>query len=254
MNILIVGNKEKINNWNELNNKNDVGRIYSPNRFYSLINEFIDINLKKYGKIILFFINYLLRSNNFKHETSITSKKSIFIWLLDIFCWICCAGFFVCLLTGIATPIINSIKKANFKEVFSNKSIAVWLIVVSVLTFSVALSYIYLMTKIVSKNKKLNLKEFVCKKIDYLNSISFLIDFSRRFSKNTDSEELIVLTMNDEINNDEKWLSLQVNNKMLHLFSNFNISLKIENISETEFNNLKKIINFDFQNLDIVLL
>lgn len=256
MEILIVGknNKDKFSNkeWKKINKEKQIGDYYSPDRYFTILNEFIDVNLKKYARFLFFAISYIMRSNNFKHETSIANGKSIWVWIVDIFCWICCIAFVVCLFTGIATPIIQAVKKGDFVEAFK-APLAIGLTITAVFTFSVAVGYIYMMTKIVAKNKTLNLQDYVFKKISYILKMSFLFDIRNKFFKAL-KEDTVVVESTEALTDANRWITLQINNLMYRLFLNFDIVLRFSNVEEKTVTQLQKIIDHDFKNLDIVIL
>lgn len=250
MSILIVGKAIKNKNWKEINDKNQIGQYYSSDRYFTLLNEFIDTNLKKHAKFVFFIITYLMRSNNFRHETSIANGKSIWVWLVDIFCWICTLAFLVCLFTGIAAPIVQAIKDKNIIEAF-NSPIAIGLVITALFTFIVAILYIYMMTKVVAKNKKLNLQDYVFKKIDYIEKTYFLIKVKEKIFKLAEQEPVIVEKA-DDLNNINRWTTLQVNNLLFKFFDNFNIILRFETLDQPSIDELKKIIDHDFKNITII--
>lgn len=256
MDILIAGkNKKKTaEEWKEINKNNVIGQYYSADRYFTLLNEFIDTNLKKYAKLVFFVISYLMRSTNFKHETSIANGKTLSVWLVDIFCWICCAVFLGCTFAGVATPIINAIKKVDVGEIINstlNSGLGIGLLVTAIFTFTVAALYIYMMTKVVAKNKALNLQDYVFKKINYILKMSFMFDFRNKFFKVKESET-VILEKVDELNNVNRWITLQITNLMFKLFANFDIILRFENIDDDVFEQMKKIIIHDFKNLEII--
>ena len=56
---------------------NYIGNIYSSDRFYTLINEYIDKNLTRKSRILSFVIKYLYKSSNYKHDTSLSNGRNI---------------------------------------------------------------------------------------------------------------------------------------------------------------------------------
>ena len=252
MEILIVGKKNSNCDWEEINKNNSIGQYYSQDRYFTILNEFIDSNLKKHAKLVFFLISYMMRSTNYKHETSISNGKSIWVWILDIFCWICTIGFLICFATGIATPIVNAFKSGNILEAFDSTT-AIGLLVTSLLTFIVTAFYLYMMIKVVAKNKKLNLSDYVFKKIDYLLKFSPLVNINSKIFS-VKKENFLVVEKVEELTNINRWITLQITNLMYKMFSNFNMVLKISGIEKEAINELSKIIEHDFKNIEIVIL
>ncbi len=259
MNILIAGKKIKNSHWQEIDENHKIGQYYSPDRYYTILNEFIDINLKRETKLVFFIISYLMRSNNYKHESSIANGKSVWVWMVDIFCWICCGIFVLCLFSGFAKPIIDAIKNIDIssfiqelEKSFKNPE-TIGFIIGAILSSVVSISYIYMVKKVISKNKKLNLQDFVTKKINYVIKISFVFHIKEKFFK-TQEDEIVIIEKVDDLNNVNRWLTLQTNNLMYKLFNNFNVALKFENVDENTYEQIKKIIDVDFKNLDVVIL
>ena len=80
----------------EANNKYSIGKFYSGDRFYTLLNEYIDLNLKKQNIFVAWVINVLFKSSNFKHDPAIANGYPLSVKLFDWFC-IACLIAFICL-------------------------------------------------------------------------------------------------------------------------------------------------------------
>lgn len=242
----------KSNNSNSVNTNNTTS-YYTDERYYYLVNNFIDKQLKQNSKLTFFVISYMFRSGNYKHYTSSINSKSIWIWIADIFCWLCMIGFFVCLITGIATPIVTAIKTIDINKIITTP-LAIGLLVITILCFLVSSFYIYIMTKVVSKNKTLTIQDFVTKKINYLLKVSFVSDIKSTLKINEKHQEQIVLDNIDKLDDKTKWNLLWVQNVLYSIFKNYNIILKINNLSQQEFDELSLIIKNDFSNITIETL
>lgn len=251
MDILIVSKKMNKANVIEESAKN-IGQYYSTDRYYTLLNNFIDKNLKNDAKLVYFFINFFMRSSNFKHDTSISNGKSIWVWLVDIFCWICLAIFIGCFLSGIAKPIVDAVKNGNFLDAFKS-STAIGLLITAFFTFVISSIYLYMLKKVIAVNKKLNLIDYVNKKIDYVLKLSPLIKTNTAFFK-TKEEGIILIEKLEGQTDINKWLTLQINNLMYRLFTKFNMVLKFSNIEEKDVQNIERIIENDFKNSEVVRL
>ncbi|EGZ31456.1 hypothetical protein [Malacoplasma iowae] len=237
----------------EFVNKKNITNFYTDERYYYLVNNFIDKQLKQNSKLTFFVISYMFRSNNYKHYTSSINSKSIWIWIVDIFCWLCMIGFFICLITGIATPIVTAIKTVDINKIITTP-LAIGLLVITIICFLVSSFYIYIMTKIVSKNKTLSIQDFVIKKINYLLKFSFVSDIKSTLKINEKQQEAIILDNIDKLDAKTKWNLLWIQNTLYSIFKNYNIYLKFSNISESEFEELSLIIKNDFNNLTIEIL
>lgn len=255
MDILITGKKIENADWNEINDNQSIGDYYSQDRYFTLLNEFIDSNLKKYARFLFFIISYMMRSSNFKHETSISNGKSWAVWLLDIFCWLSIIAFFICLSTGIAAPIVKAFNDKNLSSVWDafKEPSSITLLSIALITFVVSSIYLYMLKFVISKNKKLNLTDYVFKKIDYVLKFSIFMDVRNKFFQ-VKGDKLAVVEKVDDLNNINRWITLQVNNLMFRLFNNFNVVLKFEGLDDNTIAQLTKIIECDFKNLQIINL
>lgn len=256
MNFLVIGKKQKNLEWERLSKENNIGQFYSTDRYFTLLNEFIDKNLKRHAGFVCFIISYLMRSANFKHETSISNGKSIWVWLVDIFCWICCVAFFVCLFSGIATPIVKAIKAGDFQTAIGDalkEPDTIGLFVTALIAFSVAAAYLYMVKYVISTNKKLSLQDYVFKKIDYILKISLFLSLKKLLVK-AKEEDIVIIEKSDILNDTQRWTTIQVTNLMYRLFENFNMVLKFENIDKKAKNEMQKIFDYHFKNIEIVEL
>lgn len=169
--------------------------------------------------------------------------------LLIVYDWF----FFVCLITGIATPIVTALKTIDINKIITTP-LAIGLLVITILCFLVSSFYIYIMTKVVSKNKTLTIQDFVTKKINYLLKVSFVSDIKSTLKINEKHQEQIVLDNIDKLDAKTKWNLLWIQNTLYSIFKNYNIILKINNLSQQEFDELSFIIKNDFSNITIETL
>lgn len=261
--------------WNEINvKKQTIGVLYSQDRYYTWLNTMIDYRLKNEHKFLFIIISFLMRSTNFKHNTSFIFKRPFWVLLIDILCWIAMISFFIFLATGFAAPIIRAISETiKFVTKPDNKDIvAVWTqafsssktivsLVFSLITLIIGIVYLYVMTKIIPKNKGLNIKDYVNKKIDYIIRFSSWIKTEEKINKNitnkikkqiigdnvNDYSNLIIIDNLNILLDADKWLSIQVLNTLYLLFFRFKVTLILRGIDEDTFRTIKKIIFSDFK-------
>lgn len=267
-NFFIVSKKNQ--NLNFLSSNMD-SSFFGLERFYSLINEYSDTMLKKHSRLLYIIVCYFFRSSNFRHTNDSQKRKSLIIWFLDIFCWLCIVGFIACLIAGIANPIVSavtSITSGKFEDAsiawqkaFSSGT-AIGLLVTAIFCFVVSMVYRYLWKKVIQVNKNLSIENYVIKKISLLNNLNYLIKSVDIVNKSTQQvinysakkfeDTFIFLKHTEILSNDELWKVLQIINVMHNLFLNFNLVLVLENFSDNSFEELKNIIDFDFSNITII--
>lgn len=269
---VVKGNNQNIK-IKDINQNIEIGPFFSNDRFYTLVNEFSDSNLKSSSKLLYFITCYFFRSSNYKHNTEGKKSKRKIIWLVDIFCWLCIIGFVVCLIAGIATPIIvaiTSIASGKFvdiakawQEAFSSAP-TIGVLITAIFCFIITVIYIYLQKKVVQVNKNLSLENYIIKKISLLNSMDYLIKSASIVNKSTNTvkntmrihskkndEPLIILNNLEILKSDQIWTILQMFNVMHKLFDNFNLALIFNDIDDDIFKGLEKIIATDFKNISI---
>lgn len=248
----------------------NIGVYYSDDRFYSIVNDYMDYGLRKNSIFVYLITTFLFRSTNYKHATGIVHGKPLWVWFIDIFCWLCLIAFIVCLLTGVGQPIaaaINGIAKGTFpdlsiafKSTFGDPA-AIVLLVISFLTFAIAVFYIYIMKKVVAVNKKLSLKDFVVQKASFIFQYEAWLKISKNVNKRIKKIAIkykkklagcfYLINELENLTNDNRWLVLQINNLMFRLFCDYPIILKFNNISEKDFNEIKQICDVDFKFLSL---
>lgn len=269
MDILITGNNT-FKSTNEIYTESKkIGNYYSEDRFYTLINSQIDEGLRKYSIFLYILVIFLFRSTNFKHATDTLNKKPRWVLFVDIFCWLCLIVFIVSLVTGVATPIVVGISAAikgdtsGFVDAFKNALLnptTIILFVISVITFIIAIIFLYVLKKVVAVNKKLSLKDFVITKLSMVKRFSGMLDVNKKMKKmskksNKFKPDKFYLIKNVEVlNNDNRWLILQISNIMYELFPDLGIILELNNINESDLKMLKTICDSDFRYIKITIL
>lgn len=248
----------------------NIGIFYSEDRFYSIVNDYMDYGLRKNSIFVYLLTTFLFRSTNYKHATGIVHGKPLWVWFIDIFCWLCLIAFIVCLLTGVGQPIaaaINGIAKGTFPNLSDafrtsfGDPVAIVLLVISFLTFAIAVFYIYIMKKVVAVNKKLSLKDFVVQKASFISQYEAWLKISKNVNKRIKKIAIkykkkltggfYLISDLEKLSNDNRWLVLQIDNLMFRLFCDYPIILKFNGIGEEDFNELKKICDVDFKHLSL---
>lgn len=248
----------------------NIGVYYSDDRFYSIVNDYMDYGLRKNSIFVYLITTFLFRSTNYKHATGIVNGKPLWVWFIDIFCWLCLVAFIVCLLTGVGQPIataISGIAKGTFpnlsvafKSSFGDP-VAIVLLVISFLTFAIAVFYIYIMKKVVAVNKKLLLKDFVVQKASFISQYEPWLKISKNVNKRIKKIAIkykkklsgcfYLISELEKLTNDNRWLVLQINNLMFKLFHDYPIILKFSTISDEDFKELQKICDVDFKHISL---
>lgn len=87
-------------------NNND---IQSVDRLYSIIDQILSVNIKIKNSLLNFFFNYWFFNNDFQKERSLSNKKiNKSRLLINLIFLISLIGLIICLIFGIAIPIIQS--------------------------------------------------------------------------------------------------------------------------------------------------
>lgn len=271
MSQVIVSNKNIRKNFRKC--KVNCGDFISKDRFYTIINQFIDDNLYKYSKLICFCVVYLFRSSNYQHMNLRIKKIVIFIRLIDFVCWICTAVAVILTFIGPAASIINEIKRLNFHNLFNFSSDVTLIFVVEIVCLLVAFSYVFILRRKILLNRKMSLPDYVNAKIGLIVNFDFCFKIRNKLHKTIkkkmvdkqtktllknvlfcDSNHLYIVTGLESINLlSEVWLIMQLINVMYYLFSDFNFALIFNDISETQWKIMKKFTKHDFPQIRIEL-
>lgn len=107
--LLISNNTYKDINTIGLNFTHDSGDAYSIERVYGIINDSIDCQLRAKSRFLGSFVYYWFQTNDYKKnkELSKIKFKNRTIWY-NLFFWLSILALIVCIIWGIAIPIINS--------------------------------------------------------------------------------------------------------------------------------------------------
>lgn len=266
------------NNLDNLNKENCIkSNLFSSDRYFTWLNSQLDYRLRYGNKFCYIIISFLMRSNHFRHNTSSIIKKPIWILLIDIICWISMIAFIVCLITGVASPIIdavnatlnigkdgstiNSVKEA-WQNAFNTGGTIVAL-VFTVITLIIGIFYLWIITKVIPKNKGLGIKDYVMKKIDYMIKFRFFIKTEQQMNKQLDKaiEKLklkniiinnIIFDKAEILGDADRWSILQINDVVFKYFMKFNIIIKLQNLDQKYVDEIKKVVEIDFKNIKLV--
>lgn len=235
----------------EVNNKYSIGKFYSGDRFYTLLNEYIDINLKKQNIFVSWVINVLFKSNNFKHDPALANGYPLSVKLFDWFC-IGCLIAFVCLvattpLMGLIFQLIQGKKLDLALEAILGSSIS------TILTGIPSAIWLWMYFTIRKKNQPLTLQAFVEKKLSYCLRLRFLIKNIEIKVPTKEAQEIIILE-NFEAQGTQapRWLNIQMINLITSMFPNFNYVFKFDDLPDEDYKDLVPVMNYDFRNLDLI--
>lgn len=238
-------------------NKISIGRFYSGDRFYTLLNEYLDKNLSKKNKFMAWIIKILFKSSNFKHDPGIANGQPLSVKLFDWFCIICLIIFIIlCLgiigtLIPIASGLINGkldTQSEEFKK-FVNALIGVG--VPAIVTGIPAIFWLVIYFCIRKKNKPLTLQAYVEKKISWCLKLRFLIKNIKLQKQET---KAIYLLENFEAQGAQapRWLNIQLINLICSIFPDFDYVFRFENLTDEELAELQPIMDYDFRKIELI--
>lgn len=236
----------------EANNKYSIGKFYSGDRFYTLLNEYIDLNLKKQNIFVAWVINVLFKSSNFKHDPAIANGYPLSVKLFDWFC-IACLIAFICLVA--TTPLMGVIfQLVQGKGLDLALGAILGSSIPTILTGIPAIFWLWIYFAIRKKNQPLTLQAFVEKKISYCLKLRFLIKNIEIKVPSKETQEIIILE-NFEAQGTQvpRYLNIQMINLICSIFPHFNYIFKFDELSDDEYKDLSSIVNHDFRNLDLIL-
>lgn len=107
--LLISNSTYKDINTIGLNYTHDSGDAYSLERIYGIINDSIDCQLRAKSRFLGSFVYYWFQTNDYRKnkELSKIKYKNRNLWY-NLFFWLAILALIVCVIWGIAIPIINS--------------------------------------------------------------------------------------------------------------------------------------------------
>ncbi len=228
--------------------KLSIGKFYSGDRFYTLLNEYIDINLRNQNIFVSWVIQILFKSSNFKHDPSIANGYPLSVKLFDWICIACLIVFIILTFSSLGTLIAMMQGKID--------QLLAWVSTLgsgAIITGIPAIFWLWIYFTIRKKNKPLTLQAFVEKKISYCLKLRFLIkNIEIKTSKHPTD---IILLENFEAQGAQvpRWLNIQMINLICSIFPHFNYVFKFDELSEEEYNDLMPIIQHDFRNIEIIL-
>lgn len=235
----------------EANNKYSIGKFYSGDRFYTLLNEYIDLNLKKQNIFVAWVINVLFKSSNFKHDPAIANGYPLSVKIFDWFC-IGCLIAFICLIA--TTPLMGVIFQLVQGKGFDLALGAILgLSIPAIITGIPAIFWLWIYFTIRKKNQPLTLQAFVEKKISYCLKLRFLIKNIEIKVPSKEAQEIVILE-NFEAQGTQapRWLNIQMINLICSIFPHFNYIFKFDQLTDDEYKDLSSIVNYDFRNLDLI--
>ncbi len=251
--------------------------LFTSDRYFTWLNSQLDYRLRYGNKFCYIIISFLMRSNHFRHNTNSIIKRPIWILLIDFICWISLIAFVVCLITGVASPIIDAVNatinigKAGstvqtvgeaWQKAFGTGNTIVAL-VFTVITLIIGIFYLWIITKVIPKNKGLAIKDYVMKKIDYMIKFGFVVKTEQKMNKQLEKAKAkmklkdaiidnIIFDKAEVLSDADRWSILQINNIIFRYFLNFNIIIKLQNLDQKYVQELKKIVEIDFKNIKLI--
>lgn len=255
--------------------KKSIGRFYSNDRYYTLINDYIDKNLVFVSRPLAAVIKYLFRSSNYKHDPQIANGRSLWVLLFDIWCILCIIGFITLLLVLIGMPLIEGIINSSksgatgiassignaFKDLFSAGNAGGPVMVAFLIIFLIfAVLWFVVWFMIRKKNKPLSLQAYVEKKIGFILMFRSIVKTIWKSKKvagkkiNKMPKVEIVYLENFEAQGGEapRWLNLQLINLLVSIFEDFSLIFKFDTLTDDEYNFMNKVSTEDFKRIEII--
>lgn len=257
-------------NRDNLNQIKDIGNFYSGDRFYTLINEYIDSNLMRKSKVLGFIVKFLYKSGNYKHDSTISNGRSWGVIIFDIFCVLCLISFFSLIIAIIGTSIgaiLKSIIDNGATDTigdaiaglfdFSKGGKASALLISAIITGIIGIFWLIMVTKIRNKNKLLTLQAYVEKKVNTVLKLRWLIKFKEQsFDKLIKNKKEVQYCLLDNFESQgpstNRWLNIQLINLLSSIFDDFNLVFKFKELSENEYNELNQICINDFKKIELI--
>lgn len=258
MNAIVKSKNIKISTKYDL--EKSIGNYYSEDRFYTLINQYIDMNLSKKSRTLSFIVKYLYKSKNYKHDSSIANGRDVLSFLLDMFCIFSFIVFIALIFATFGVTIFSTIKPdiSGVTEILQQiffKNGGAPMLILAIIFGIIGISWLVMYFQIRKKNEKLSLKDYVLKKVGTILKLRWLIKskdkINNQISKKNKTQIFFIDNFELQGSASARWINLQLINLLISIFDDFNLIFKFNNISEDEFNELKKIINVDFKNLEI---
>lgn len=250
-----------------------IGRFYSNDRFYTLINDYIDKNLVFVSRPLAAVIKYLFRSSNYKHDPQIANGRSLWVFLFDLWCVICVIGFLGMFIGLLGVPLFTGIAKAGsasaigsaiaeqFGNLFGEGKAGGPVMVAFLIIFLIfAVLWFVVWFFIRRKNKPLSLQAYVEKKIGFIlmfRSVVKTIWKSKKIAGkkvNKMPKVEIVYLENFEAQGGEapRWLNLQLINLLVSIFEDFSLMFKFDTLADDEYAFMNKVSTEDFKRIEII--
>lgn len=259
-------------NSEEFKKVKDIGHFYSGDRFYTLINEYIDSNLARKSRLLSFIIKFLFKSSNYKHDSSISNGKSWGVILFDIFCVLCLITFFGLIIAIIGTSIGTILKSLGDKGAtgavgeaisglfdFSKDGKASAMIISAIITGIIGIFWLIMILKIRKKNKPLALKAYVEKKVDFVLKLRWMLRVKEKsLDKVIKTKKELNIFLLDKFEGQggagDRWLNIQLINLLASIFYDFNLIFHFNELSDDEYSELNEIFDYDFKRIELIKL
>ncbi len=233
-----------------------VGRFYSGDRFYTLLNEYIDKNLVRQSAFMAWIIKFLFKSSNYKHDPGIANGQPWSIKLVDWLCITCFVIFIILSLGVIGTlfPILVEVSKGNFDAdlVDKLKKAIAGLGVPAIVLGIPGITWLVIYCVIRKKNKPLSLQAYVEKKVSFCLKLRFLIKNVKNVTKEKNPQVLLLENFEAQGASGPRWLNIQLINLVCSIFPGFNYMFRFESLSDEDEAELAEVINYDFKNIELI--
>lgn len=241
---------------NQKAKKITIGNFYSGDRFYTLLNEYLDTNLSRKSRFMAWLIKIMFKSSNFKHDPGIANGQPWSVKLFDFFCVLCLIVFIILTLGVIGTliPVIMGFVTSKI-DANAMKALQASLIGIGVPAIIVgvpAIFWLVIFFAIRKKNKPLSLQAYVEKKISWCLKLRFLIKNTKKFKEEKNQQILVMQNFEAQGAAGPRWLNLQLINLICSIFLNFNYTFLINDLKDEELAELDPIVQYDFRMIELV--
>ncbi len=255
----------------DINKENCIGNFYSGDRYYTLLNEYIDSNLTRKSKILACIIKFLFKSSNYKHDTSISNGRSIWVTLFDLMCVLFFIVGIILILVSVGAPLIQSLldffsKKAgaagsfidSLKNAFTaNAAASIAMLVIGLITLIIGIFWMICFFRIRKKNKPLSLVAYVEKKISFILKLRWMIKakgktIDKAIKSNKEYKLCFINLFEQQGGSGPRWLNIQLINLLVSIFDDFSLLFVFKELSDTEVDELKDIFEHDFKNIELL--
>lgn len=249
----IIKNKNMAAEVNEeMLQKHFTGPAYSKNRFYTKLNQQVSKEVKRTSGLMNVIVEYLFYSSNFIHNSEVSNGKSRSTKIIEYVSWASIVMFFVLLIVGVARPLVTFVQ-SKFKDVSAfSDPVNIVLFVFTGIFLIISILFLISKFKIQKNNAKLDLDEYVMKKINFVFKIKFLIKYKKKLLGSKDGDIVVLDRFEGFALDNDKWVNLQLVNLVSMIFTDINLVFIIRTLEDVRIDQIKEVVEIDFKNLEVI--